>query len=193
MASFKEATNTDIKDAFEEFHKKNPIVYTLFKEQCFRAIRMHRDKVSSKQIIGYLRWEASFQTDSKDDFKINDAYTSHYARLFAKEHPEYEDLFNFRELRASTDTHTHKFLTAYQENILKELVGNHIIKVGKTIHRTVSGSAATVPLDYVTFNRFMKIKYLKIQSGFFEDGAVIQYDLTDIALKYLSNLPPVAA
>jgi hypothetical protein len=148
--------------------------------------------VSSKQIIGFLRWEVALQIDSKDDFKINDAFTSHYARLFAKDHPEYEDIFNFRELRASTDTHTKKFLTTYQENILKKLVNNFVVKVGRTLHRTNTIGDMT-PMDYVTYNRFIKIKYIALRPGFKEPDSIVQYELTAVALKYVNSLTEAEA
>ena len=36
-----------------------------------------------------------------DDFKINNDFTAHYARLLMREHPALEGFFETREIRAS--------------------------------------------------------------------------------------------
>lgn len=110
MSTFKINTGREIQEAFELFHKNNPHVYVLFKEQIFKAMKNHKKKISSKMLINWLRWEVYLIT--KDDavytdsegveymFRINDAYTSRYSRLFADEYPEHAELFNYRTLRA---------------------------------------------------------------------------------------------
>jgi hypothetical protein len=112
MSSYRETTGTSIKEAFRAFHDANPHVYREFKNLAFKAIRANRKRISSKQIIGVLRWEFSLKTEDesfvtvdgeKRSFKINDAFTSHYARLFSKEFPEYADRFEKRRLRSERD------------------------------------------------------------------------------------------
>ena len=100
---FESLNGKTIKQAFDEFHSKNPKVYKLFCEQCFRAIQRNRKKLSSKQILGFIRWEISLETESDDGFKINDAFTSHYSRLFVKDYPQHIEIFNFRGLRQSSE------------------------------------------------------------------------------------------
>ena len=94
--------------AFEQFHRDNPRVYELFK-QYTRAIVMvgrargmkdKKIKTSAKLIINRIRWEVYMETLT-DDFKINDAFTSRYARLFITEHPEWGHLFELREIRSA--------------------------------------------------------------------------------------------
>lgn len=108
MASFTEQTGKTITGAFNDFHKENPRVYELFKTQVFRAIKLGKNKISSKQLLGFIRWEIflSVQTDlfntvdgEERQFKINDAFTSRYVRLFLDEYPQYEHLFEIRRLR----------------------------------------------------------------------------------------------
>ncbi len=126
MGTYKEQTGRSIEEAFDEFHSKNPKVYKLFCDQCFRAISKNRTKLSSKQILGHIRWEISLETDSDDGFKINDAFTSHYPRLFIKEFPQHQEIFNFRELRDGSEpgTKPKKAATAYQIELLTELYFN---------------------------------------------------------------------
>ena len=87
---------------FMVFHEANPHIYKYFKEYALKWIQSPGKKIikiSSKQIIGRIRWFLDVETE-KTDFKINDAFTPHYARLFIKEFPQYENLFELRKLRA---------------------------------------------------------------------------------------------
>lgn len=159
MSKFEEQTGRSIEAAFAEYHANNPLVYDLFKEQVFRAIRLNRAKISSKQIIGYLRWEVALQVNNnKDEFKINDAFTSHYARLFAKDHPQHADIFNFRDLRSGTDTREKKLLTDDQVKSLELISRGHIVKIGRSIN--ILWHNNTRPLDMRSFNRLLKLKYI---------------------------------
>jgi len=108
MATFTAQTGTTITDAFNKFHSENPKVYELFKQQIFRGIRLGKSRISSKQLLGFIRWEIFLQTqtdlftsvDGEDrNFKINDAFTSRYVRLFITDYPQYEHLFEVRKLR----------------------------------------------------------------------------------------------
>lgn len=96
---FKERTGKTIKEAFAEFHKSNPKVYTYFKVY-FNYLHKRKGwmRVSAKLIMERVRWEVIIKTGDPD-FKINNNYTAHYARLFVKEHPEYKKCFEFRRVQ----------------------------------------------------------------------------------------------
>ena len=96
--NYKELNGHTIKEGFEKFNKENPQVFKAFEEQVFKAINRGRNKVSSKLIINWIRWNEYLKT-SDENFKINDAYQSYYARFFVEKHPQYYDLFEFRKLR----------------------------------------------------------------------------------------------
>ncbi len=100
MASYKEATGKSIEEAFREFHKANPKIYELFKEQVLRAQKAGKKKVSSKAIINYIRWEMHVKTTSEDGYKINDAFTAMYSRKYITDFPHNKDLFEFRHRKA---------------------------------------------------------------------------------------------
>lgn len=109
MSSFKDSTGKSIQEAFELFHSLNPKVYELFKKSSFEAIRAGKKKISSKTICGKIKWDMFIQTEEPTLFNdggklvkfcINDAYSSRLARLFAKDFPEHEDIFNYKSLRA---------------------------------------------------------------------------------------------
>jgi len=107
--SFESNTGIKIQQAFELFHSTNPHVYELFKKAVFEAINGGKKKVSSKIVLGKIKWDMFISTnddvqvediEGKKSYKINDAYTSRYSRLFAEEFPEHEDIFNYKELRS---------------------------------------------------------------------------------------------
>ncbi len=109
---FLQNTGRTIQKAFNEFHKNNPLVYTHFKKMALEAInKKNKKKLSSKMIINVIRWEIYMETieltlftdvdGSLKKFKINDAYTSRYARLFTDEYPQHCNIFNMRELRSA--------------------------------------------------------------------------------------------
>lgn len=107
---FLKNTGKTIQQAFDEFHKNNPLVYRHFKRMALEAIGKKKKKLSSKMIINVIRWEIYMETieltlftdneGKKNKFKINDAYTSRYARLFTDEFPQHREIFNMRELRS---------------------------------------------------------------------------------------------
>lgn len=118
--NYEQTTGRSIQSDFETFHKDNPEVYELFKRytrqiwnaQIKRGIPRDTVRTSSKLIINRIRWEVEIAGLSGgnseenvingiyDEFKINDAFTSRYARLFAEQHPEYAYIFNLRKLRS---------------------------------------------------------------------------------------------
>ncbi len=96
--NYKQLNGKSIRDGFNEFHNENPHIYIEFEAQALRAIERGREKISAKLIINWIRWN-HFLKSSDQNFRINDAYQSYYARLFAEKHPEYADVFEYRKLR----------------------------------------------------------------------------------------------
>lgn len=91
-----------IADRFAKFHAENPRVYLLFKRFALQLIEEHKfNKIGARMVIERVRWEC--YTGSKDDkgFKINNYYIAHYARMFQKEFPQYQEHFETRELKVA--------------------------------------------------------------------------------------------
>ena len=86
--------------SFITFHKENPQILQKILEQLDRAHEKGIPKVSIKTIIGYLRWDVSLEIKGEHEFKINDAYTSLYSALIAKNWSEYADMFEQRGFRS---------------------------------------------------------------------------------------------
>lgn len=86
---------------FEQYHKDNPHVYKLFLKYAKQVKSLGFDRFSSKAIFERLRWHLSFETKDYDSaFKINNNYTSFYARKVMSEYPEF---INFFETRTQKD------------------------------------------------------------------------------------------
>ncbi len=96
--NYKELNGCSIREGFDKFNKENPHIYNEFEKQCLLAIGKGRTKISAKLIINWIRWN-EFLRSSDQNFKINDAYQSYYARYFVEQYPEYENVFEFRKLR----------------------------------------------------------------------------------------------
>ena len=84
---------------FLHFHIKHPQVYLLFEKFAIQLIGSGKTKLGSKMIMERIRWEISTGAKDDDGFKINNNYTAYYSREFIKNHPEYTDHFEFREIR----------------------------------------------------------------------------------------------
>jgi len=98
--NYKEQSGQTIKEAFAEFHQKNPAVYSQFKVY-FDYLHKYKgwQKVSAKLIIERIRAEVLVKT-SDPEFKIDNNFTAHYVRLFVSENPQYEKCFEFRSLKS---------------------------------------------------------------------------------------------
>ena len=86
------------KQNFEEFHDNHPEIYQMFELFALQAAR-YRDKYSAKSIFHRIRWET--MVGGKDDYKIDDGWISHYARLFLEKHPKHSMFFETRVRKKS--------------------------------------------------------------------------------------------
>jgi hypothetical protein len=98
-----------IDSEFQEYHRRNPQVYErigqIIAHYKARGFRHH----SMRTIIANdIRFDPSLLTsgvevttvDGRQAVKINDHYTSRYARMWVEDHPEDEDFFEFRTIGA---------------------------------------------------------------------------------------------
>lgn len=84
---------------FVEFHALNPQVYV----ELVRLARQARAQGHSVMGIAMLwevaRWHFFLKkNDPNSDFKFNDHYKPHYARLIMEREPDLSEVFNTREL-----------------------------------------------------------------------------------------------
>jgi hypothetical protein len=88
---------TEVK--FNNFNNENPRVYELYKKYALALIQRGHKRIGSKMIIERIRYETKLLTTDKD-YKINNNYTAHYARLFTRDFPQHVDKFCFKNLTA---------------------------------------------------------------------------------------------
>lgn len=88
-----------IEKDFLEFHAANPLVYQRLVELTRQWTRRRGSrKVGMKMLFEVLRWEVAMKTTG--DFKLNNNYTSYYARLIMERNPDLDGLFETRALQA---------------------------------------------------------------------------------------------
>ena len=100
-------TEHEIDTHFRAFHRDNPSVFRLFCKFTLEVISRGFMHYSAKGVLERVRWETSLETVDPGAFepegrplKINNNYSSRYARLFMQKYPQYEGFFRTRELRS---------------------------------------------------------------------------------------------
>ena len=92
------------KENFEEFHKNNPEIYILFIKFTNMVIERKRKYYSAKAIFHRIRWESMISSDTHQllgDYKIDDGWISHYARMFMDDFPQHQGFFQKRDRKNS--------------------------------------------------------------------------------------------
>ena len=84
------------KENFLIFHENNLHIYAMFKKFSLEASR-HRTRYSARGIFHRIRWETMIAEDrGTGEFKLDDGWSSHYARMFMKEYPHLGEFFETR-------------------------------------------------------------------------------------------------
>jgi len=93
-----------IDQRFVDFDRSNPHVWTEFEAMALRLSRAGHKRYSADAILHVIRYDYDVRTlrasDSSDGFKINNDFSSRYARKFARQHPELSSFFEQRKLTA---------------------------------------------------------------------------------------------
>jgi hypothetical protein len=90
-----------IQERFEDFRATNPHVEASLVRLARQAHRRGHRKIGIELLFAVLRWETMMKTnDPSSGFKLNDHYTSRYARLLMDKYPDLEGLFETRQLRS---------------------------------------------------------------------------------------------
>ena len=113
--TFSDLNGKSIEQAFRQYIADNPDVYTLFEllaigwisDLWLNGVAYDKVRISSKDIIHQIRWHHRIDVITKD-FKINDAFSPLFARLFLERNPRYvyyangekRSVFELRGLRS---------------------------------------------------------------------------------------------
>jgi len=91
----------DIAEDFERFHRENPDVYRNLVNLARTVKAAGYVRYSMDALFHRLRWHYNVEHKSKEPFKMNDHFTSRYARLIASREPDLAKFFECRKLRNS--------------------------------------------------------------------------------------------
>ena len=91
-----------IEVAFWNFHTNHPEVYEGLVRLAYQAINAGRERIGIKMLFEVLRWEwiITGLPDASEEFKLNNNYTSRYARLIMESEPLLAGVFEIRRLTA---------------------------------------------------------------------------------------------
>ena len=83
---------------FQQYNKKNPYIYELFKKYAFETISKSFSNFGAHTIIHRIRWYTEVES-AGDAFKINNNYSAYYSRLFMEEFPQHNGFFRTRKVK----------------------------------------------------------------------------------------------
>lgn len=90
-----------LDEMFAEFHANNPEVY----DELVALARQWRERgyrrVGIKTLWEVLRWNRALAGVGDDRWKLNNSYTSRYARLVMANEPDLAGIFETRELKTA--------------------------------------------------------------------------------------------
>ena len=99
QASFFERSSYE---RFRKFHDANPHVYVHLVRMARQAQAAGASKLGVRMLWEVLRWKVLIRTVRVEgDFKLNDHYPPHFARMIMAQEPDLADIFETRELRSA--------------------------------------------------------------------------------------------
>jgi hypothetical protein len=94
--------NKSIQTQFERFDQAHPEIYEEFRVIASDLLRRGRRHYGSKAILEVIRYHRILSgQDEHEPFKINNNYSSRYARKLIDEDKRFEQFFELRELRSA--------------------------------------------------------------------------------------------
>lgn len=90
-----------LDERFDRFHAAHPEVYRELRRLAHQARNAGRTRIGMKQLFEVLRWERMLAglPDETEGWKLNNSYSSRYARLLMDREPELAGMFEIRELK----------------------------------------------------------------------------------------------
>lgn len=86
-----------IQIQFETYHSINPSVYTKLVDLAREVKSKGRVCYAIEPLFARLRWHFEFETEG-DSFKLNNNFTSRYARLIMENEPDLRGFFRTRPI-----------------------------------------------------------------------------------------------
>jgi hypothetical protein len=88
-----------LDEKFFEYHHKNPHIYYLFEKFAREIKRSGQARYSMRTIMHRVRWHIDVDTIGENQFKMNNDYSSRFARLLVRLNPEFAGFFRMRKLK----------------------------------------------------------------------------------------------
>jgi len=88
----------ELDKKFRQYHFEHPEVFKFFAQFALQLKHKGFKHFGAKAIMERIRWEVALQT-GRDGFKINNNYTSRYARLLEQKLPMFRGFFRKRALQ----------------------------------------------------------------------------------------------
>ena len=90
-----------VDQRFIDFHTSNPHVYAELVKLAMQAHTIGRRKLGIRMLWERMRWTFAVETVRPEgDPKLNNDFTSRYARLIMEQVPALAGMFDLRELRS---------------------------------------------------------------------------------------------
>jgi hypothetical protein len=92
-----------LRHQFEDFHARNPVVYTTLVRLARRARDVGRGELGIACLWERMRWELFVETDTPgagEPFKLNNNHRAFYAREIMQREPDLDGFFRLRESEA---------------------------------------------------------------------------------------------
>lgn len=94
------AERPSIEERFWRFHVAHPEVYRELAELARQAVDAGRERIGIAMLFEVVRWSRTIADDGAEDFRLNNDYRAHYARLLMERELGCAGLFETRRLRA---------------------------------------------------------------------------------------------
>lgn len=82
------------------FHASHPWILEALEELAAQWVAEGGGRIGIKALFEHLRWSSPY-LEGGEPFRLNNNYTSRYARLLCARHPEWAGVFQLRSLRTS--------------------------------------------------------------------------------------------
>lgn len=112
--------NDSIYKSALDFIDKNPLAWELFEWFAFEKIRAGCKHCGSKAIFERIRWQTSLTQKEGEEFKINNNYSSIFARLFVEKYPAYSGFFSMRSRSAEKKEEVFNDHKKHKRNLIRE-------------------------------------------------------------------------
>lgn len=97
-SGYLEGVHDKIQNDFEKFHSANPLVYQLLVSSALRVKARGYKQYGIKTLYELVRWHHDINVGPNNAYKLNNNYSSRYARLIMDNVPQLEGFFRLREL-----------------------------------------------------------------------------------------------